>query len=98
MPAGKKNLAEKSCSEKLMSDFVQYSVYVKVKVKSSLCLTNQALRHEGVWGSGYIIIIIMALQPFVGPWPLFKFLDPIHTRGSPRRKASAYTQNNTSTE
>jgi hypothetical protein len=28
----------------------------------------------------YIIIIIMALQPFVGPWPLFQFLDPIHGR------------------
>jgi hypothetical protein len=23
-----------------------------IKVKLSLCLTNQALRHEGVWGSG----------------------------------------------
>jgi hypothetical protein len=27
-----------------------------------------------------IIIIIMALQPFLGPWPLFQFLDPIHSR------------------
>jgi hypothetical protein len=27
-----------------------------------------------------IIIIIIALQPFVGPWPLFQFLDPIHSR------------------
>jgi hypothetical protein len=27
-----------------------------------------------------IIIIIMALQPFVGPWPLFQYLDPIHGR------------------
>jgi hypothetical protein len=24
-----------------------------------------------------IIIIIMALQPFVGPWPLFQILDPV---------------------
>jgi hypothetical protein len=22
----------------------------------------------------------MALQPFVGPWPLFQFLEPIHSR------------------
>jgi hypothetical protein len=29
-----------------------------------------------------IIIIITALQPFVGPWPLFQFLDPIHNRSS----------------
>jgi hypothetical protein len=27
-----------------------------------------------------IIIIIIALQPFVGPWPLFHFLKPIHIR------------------
>jgi hypothetical protein len=27
-----------------------------------------------------IIIIIMYLQPFVGAWPLFQFLDPIHSR------------------
>jgi hypothetical protein len=26
----------------------------KVKVKLSLCLANQALRHEDVWGSGCI--------------------------------------------
>jgi hypothetical protein len=24
--------------------------------------------------------IIIALQPFVGPWPLFHFLDPIRSR------------------
>jgi hypothetical protein len=48
-------------------------------------------------------IIIMALQPFVGPWQLFKFLDPTHSQqgsfdgGSARRKASTYTQNNTNT-
>jgi hypothetical protein len=47
-----------------------------------------------------IIIIIMALQPFVGPWPLFQFLDHIHSRqdsldgGSARHKVSTYTQNN----
>jgi hypothetical protein len=26
------------------------------------------------------IIIIMALQPFVGPWQLFQFLDLLHGR------------------
>jgi hypothetical protein len=26
-----------------------------------------------------IIIIIMALQSFVGPWPIFHFLDPLRT-------------------
>jgi hypothetical protein len=46
-------------------------------------------------------VIIMALQPVVGPWPLFEFLDPIHSRydssdgGSARRKAYTYSQNNT---
>jgi hypothetical protein len=27
-----------------------------------------------------IIIIFMVLQPFVGPWPPFQFLDSIHIR------------------
>jgi hypothetical protein len=27
-----------------------------------------------------ISIIIVALQPFVGPWPLFQYIDPIHSR------------------
>jgi hypothetical protein len=49
-------------------------------------------------------IITMALEPFVGPWPLFQLLDPIHSwydsldGGSVRRKASIYTQNSTITE
>jgi hypothetical protein len=43
----------------------------------------------------------MALELFVGPWPLFQFLDPIHSRqdsldgGSAHRKAATYKQNNT---
>jgi hypothetical protein len=43
----------------------------------------------------------MALQPFVGPWPLFQFLYPTHSQydsldgGSTRRKASTYIHNNT---
>jgi uncharacterized protein YraI len=46
----------------------------------------------------------MAPQPFVGPCPLFQFLDLIHSRygsldgGSARRKAYTYTQNNTNAE
>jgi hypothetical protein len=51
-----------------------------------------------------IIIIIMALQPFVGPWPLLQFLNHIHSRydsldgGSALRKAATYTQDKTNTE
>jgi hypothetical protein len=26
------------------------------------------------------IYLSMALQPFVGPWQIFQFLDPIHSR------------------
>jgi hypothetical protein len=46
----------------------------------------------------------MALQPFVGPWPLFQFLDlftqsaGLFGRGSARRKASTCPQGNTNTE
>jgi hypothetical protein len=42
----------------------------------------------------------MALKLPVGPWSLFQFLDPIHSRkdsldgGSARRKASTYIQYN----
>jgi hypothetical protein len=45
----------------------------------------------------------MALQPFVGPWPLFQFLVLLHSRldsmegGSALRKAAIYRQN-TNTE
>jgi hypothetical protein len=28
----------------------------------------------------YHVFFIMAPQPFVGPWPLFQFLDPIHSQ------------------
>jgi hypothetical protein len=41
----------------------------------------------------------MALQPFVGPWPLFQFLDPINSRldsldgGSARDELFIYTHN-----
>jgi hypothetical protein len=78
--------------------------------RSEVSLTNWLLhsRHkstvlidqENGWAPN-IIIIIMALQPSVGPWPLFQFLDPIHSRlgsldgRSARRKAYTYTQKNT---
>jgi hypothetical protein len=45
----------------------------------------------------------MTLQPFV-PWPLFQFLNPIHSQcdsldgGSARLKAATYIQNNTITQ
>jgi hypothetical protein len=35
--------------EKIMSE-----IFRGKKLKLSLCLTNQALHHEGVWGSGCI--------------------------------------------
>jgi hypothetical protein len=40
---------------------------------------SQTHQHEG-YIIIIIIIIIVALQPFVGPWPLFEFLDPRHSR------------------
>jgi hypothetical protein len=42
--------------------------------------------------------------PFVGHWPLFQLLNPIHSQlgsldgGSADRKAATYTQNNINTE
>jgi hypothetical protein len=29
----------------------------------------------------FFVYIIISLQPFVGPWPTFQFLDPIYTVG-----------------
>jgi hypothetical protein len=46
----------------------------------------------------------MALQSFVGPWPVFQFYNPIYSQqdslggGSARRKAATYTHNSTNTE
>jgi hypothetical protein len=34
--------------------YYDYYYYYKGKVNLSLCLTNQPLQHEGVWGSGCI--------------------------------------------
>jgi hypothetical protein len=40
---------------------------------------NKVIRK--ILGSIYLSIYqSMALQPFVGPWPLFNFLSPIHSR------------------
>jgi hypothetical protein len=50
------------------------------------------------------LYLSIALQPFVGPWPLFQFLNLIYSRKdsldgrSARRKVATYTQNNTNTE
>lgn len=42
--------------------------------------------------------IIMDLQPIIGPWLLFQFPNQDSLGwGSARRKASAYTQDNTNT-
>jgi hypothetical protein len=49
-------------------------------------------------------IYLWLYSPFVGPWSLFQFLNPTHSRqdfldgGSTRRKAATYTHNNTNTE
>jgi hypothetical protein len=34
----------------------------KGKVKLSLCSTNQAVRHEVVWGSGYTVTVRLTAQ------------------------------------
>jgi hypothetical protein len=50
------------------------------------------------------IYLSIALQPFVGPCPLFQFLDLLHSRqvsldgGTGRRKAATCTQDITNTE
>jgi hypothetical protein len=73
--------------------FVYFNLFVLTFQLASVLLNLHVNKHELNW------IIIMALQPFVGPWPLFQFFDLIHSRqnsldgGSALRKASTYTQN-----
>jgi hypothetical protein len=51
-----------------------------------------------------VVVVVMALQPFVGPWLLFQFRNSILSRqdslvgGSARHKAVAYIKDNTNIE
>jgi hypothetical protein len=64
----------------------------------------QILTTDGVYGiMAYLrvhTLLCLALQPFVGPWPIFQFSDLLHGRwdsldgGSDHRKAATYTQGN----
>jgi hypothetical protein len=59
------------------------SRYVLVKIpkkKSYKTFVLQDLCVDLKYDNLLHIIIIMAVQPIVGPWPLFQFLDPIHSR------------------
>jgi hypothetical protein len=65
-----------------------------------------SLSGQNLYGDRYIFIhSFMALQTFVGPWPLFQFRNIFFTqtvgllgRGSARRKATTYTEDNINTE
>jgi hypothetical protein len=57
---------------------------------------------EDIFDSEFVYLCLsMTLQSFVGPWPLFQFLNSVHSRldsldgGPARRKAAIYTPNNT---
>jgi hypothetical protein len=52
VPNGKKNMIMKRQMIRMCEKSV--GILRQGKVKLSLCLTNQPLRHEGVWGSGCI--------------------------------------------
>jgi hypothetical protein len=70
-------------------------MYVHFRICYNLLMSLEGRRSQNV--------IIIALQPFVGPWPLFQFLDPIRSvgllgRGISPLQSSTYTQNNTNTE
>jgi hypothetical protein len=56
---------------------------VKKKVKLSLCLTNYALHHEGVWGSGCIAphFLDLGSTHWIGGWvDLIATLDDVEKR------------------
>jgi hypothetical protein len=70
----------------------------------SLYLTANKNSNATQWENDLIksifIYLSMALQPFVGPYPLFSVSWSFTpwTGGSARRKAATYTHNNTNTE
>jgi hypothetical protein len=63
----------------------------------SICPSVQPPTHPSIHS-------FMVLQPFVGPWPIFQFLElftqsvGLLGRGSARRKAATCTQNSTNIE
>jgi hypothetical protein len=60
-------------------------VKMMLKVKFSLCLTNLALRHEGVWGSGFID------QNFFLPRHYLEVSGQLHASAAlPRGKSPRY--------
>jgi hypothetical protein len=62
--------------------------YQYVRVSKVLCLHQKVKHRQKAKLAQFFIkqhaikthIIIMAVQPFVGPWPCFQFLNPVHSR------------------
>jgi hypothetical protein len=60
---------------------------------------NETILKEMTYSWNFPIHLLCLNSPFVGPWPHFQFLNPIHSRydtldgGSARRKAANYKQN-----
>jgi hypothetical protein len=52
--------------------------YTKSRWNSTLFRNRKVKLETSRWR--HIVVVIMTLQPFVVPWPLFQFLDPIHSR------------------
>jgi hypothetical protein len=53
---------------------------------------------------GFIVYRVYTIESFIGSWPLFRFLNLLHSRedsldgGTARREVAAYTQSNKNTE
>jgi hypothetical protein len=67
-------------SKRFISDLTNLvSLNIHLILRSSCTDTN--LYANNYWiCSVIIIIIIIALQPSVGTWPFFQFLDPTHSQ------------------
>jgi hypothetical protein len=79
--------------------YLSVYLFIYLSIYLSICLLIYLSIYLSINQSS--IYLSMALQPFVGPWRLFHFLNPLHSRKdsldgwSVRHKAATYTQNNT---
>jgi hypothetical protein len=92
------------CFSELQSVEISDDAVIACSFESYVYVVNKSIYQSIPRLVTYLIYLSMALQSSVGPWPLFQFLNLIHSRqesldgGSARRKAATYTQNNTNTE
>jgi hypothetical protein len=68
-----RNLRETIILAQELHIFITRALTSKLKFMRNSVVPNYS------WGTATRFYFITALQPFVGPWPLFQFLTPAHS-------------------